>query len=253
MEGGLTAANVNNGDTTDHTNINKIVTDLQTLVTALKTGWVNCADETWVYVSATSFKISGVDATSKYFRGVRLRLKQGGNYKYFVVKTAVFSTDTTVTVVSTHSYSIANAGITDNYLSIQELPLNFPQKFTLNTAEGIGFSGWSGTPSYDIQLFLGLSEATLYYSISGTSNSGTKSITGLPVSNNSAFALPAYSDRVDNSADEINHAALTSAGNQVDIKTHSLNGANLISFTSSPGMNTSGSIQVRGALKFAWA
>lgn len=91
-------------------------------------GWVTSAD-TWVYASASTFTISGVDRTAIYTKGTRLRFKQGGAYKYAVVLSSSFSTNTTVTIAINTDYTIANATITDNYYSYQISPQGYPDWF----------------------------------------------------------------------------------------------------------------------------
>src|SRR5574337_227963 len=84
-------------------------------------GWWSAA-QTWTYASATTFTVSG-DVTAKYTIGTKLRLKQGGAYKYFYVIGATYSApNTTVTVTGGSDYSLANAAITDGYLSYAETP-----------------------------------------------------------------------------------------------------------------------------------
>lgn len=79
----------------------------------LDSGWVR-SRETWTYVTAATFIISG-DKTAKYQMGMKLRLKQGGGYKYFFVVSAVYGApNTTITVYALNgSDVIANAAITD--------------------------------------------------------------------------------------------------------------------------------------------
>jgi hypothetical protein len=99
------------------------------IVTAYEDGWFDDQDETWTYASASTFTITGVNKTAKYYVGVKLRWKQGGGYKYGVVASSAFSTDTTVTIIVNTDYTIANSAITDNWSSTVEGPLNFPAWF----------------------------------------------------------------------------------------------------------------------------
>lgn len=92
-------------------------------------GWIS-AGETWTYASADgptyTFTISG-DKTSKYSAGMRIRLKQGGSYLYFIITVISYSTpNTTITVYGGTDYVLANAAITDNYYSPVKAPLDFP-------------------------------------------------------------------------------------------------------------------------------
>lgn len=106
-------------------------------------GWTSDTVNTWTYVSATSFKVSGVDVTAQFEPGTRIRLKQGGAYKYFVVASSSFSTDTTVTITGGDDYSLANAAITDNGYSYQANPEGYPNWFNYTPTYG-GFSSPPG-------------------------------------------------------------------------------------------------------------
>lgn len=94
------------------------------LSNATQDGWVD-ALETWTYASATTFTVAGTDLTTILSAGDKLRVKQGGSYKYFVIVSVAFSTNTTVTVDGRGTYTLANAAITDNYYSKAETPNGF--------------------------------------------------------------------------------------------------------------------------------
>ena len=97
-------------------------------------GWQD-ANETWTYASATTITVPS-DATTKYQKGDKIRLKQGGAYKYFYIVTVAA---TLLTVTGGTDYTVANAAITDNYYS-HENPIGFPDWFnytpTLAVAAG---------------------------------------------------------------------------------------------------------------------
>lgn len=109
------------------TGITKKIT-YRNLVNIPDLGWAS-AGETWVYASATTFTVAGVDVTDKYPVGTKIRLKQGGSYKYFYIVTRVFSTNTTITVAAGSDYSLANSAITDNYFSYAAVATGFPGWF----------------------------------------------------------------------------------------------------------------------------
>lgn len=95
------------------------------------------ANDQLVYVSATSFRIVGVDRTSIYSKGTRIRYKQGGDYKYAVVTNSVFYTNTTVTIWGGNEYSLANnQAITNVYYSHIVSPTDFPVSFSYTPASG---------------------------------------------------------------------------------------------------------------------
>jgi len=75
-------------------------------------GWVS-ANETWTYASATTITVPS-GAASKYAVGNHIRWKQGGSYKYGTIKTVA---DTLITIITNTDYTVANAAITDNYLT----------------------------------------------------------------------------------------------------------------------------------------
>lgn len=102
-------------------------------------GWVE-PNETWTYASADSptftFTISG-DKTLKYTPGTRIRLKQSGAYKYFIITVVAYSApNTTVTVYGGTDYTLANAAITDNWFSQMKSPVGFPLNPVKWTIEG---------------------------------------------------------------------------------------------------------------------
>lgn len=101
-------------------------------------GWVS-PSETWTYASATTFTIAGVNVTAKYPVGTRIKFTQSAAVKYFIVASAAFSTDTTVTIVATSDYTLANAAITANYYSYEPSPQGFPNWFAFTLAA----TGWT--------------------------------------------------------------------------------------------------------------
>lgn len=88
-------------------------------------GWIPDTD-TWVFVSATSFKIVGANRTAKFPVGTKISYNDGGvDYGYVV--SAAFSTDTTVTLATNDTYSIANATLTAPRYSYADNPQSFPE------------------------------------------------------------------------------------------------------------------------------
>lgn len=142
-------------------------------------GWLGTSD-TWTYVSATSFKITGKDVTAYYPTGTKLRCKQGGGYKYFYAVSAVYSTDTTVTITGGSDYSLTNASITDNYVSYA-IPLQgFPDWFNYTPT----LTGWDPEPSNSVYRFTMHGKTVIVQfcqGTGGTSSSATSEAT-LPVS-----------------------------------------------------------------------
>lgn len=99
----------------------------------LTDGWIADPD-TWVYVSASSFKVVGKDVTSRLIPGTKIKLTQT-SAKYFYVTSASFSTDTTVNVTggTAYQYALADADITSPYYSYSLNPQGFP-------ASGLSFT-----------------------------------------------------------------------------------------------------------------
>ena len=97
-------------------------------------GWISDTD-TWVYVSATTFKIAGKNVTSKFPKGTKLKLTQTST-KYFYVIGSTFSTDTTITVTGGADYSLANADITSPYYSYVATPQGHPIWFAYTATLG---------------------------------------------------------------------------------------------------------------------
>lgn len=95
---------------------------------ASTTGWTTDTD-TWVYVSATSFKITGKNVASKFTPGVKIKWTQTTAHYGYVLSSA-FSTDTTVTIVTNTSYVVENAVITAAYYTYQS-PADFPHWFNV--------------------------------------------------------------------------------------------------------------------------
>lgn len=137
-------------------------------------GWVSDSGDTWTYVSATSFKISGVDRTALFQPGTKIKLTQTTT-KYFVVVSSVFSTDTTVTITGGSDYSLANAAISANYHSYVANPQGFPDWFNFAPAT-TGITGAGGKARFRVSGRV----VTLAFEITGTSNATTKTIT-LPI------------------------------------------------------------------------
>jgi hypothetical protein len=91
-------------------------------------GW-QPANETWTYASADdptfTFTVAGVDLTSKYSAGMRIKLTQT-TVKYFIITAVAFSTNTTITVYGGTDYNLEDAAISANYYSTQKAPQGFP-------------------------------------------------------------------------------------------------------------------------------
>lgn len=95
----------------------------------LDTGWsIPTFTGTWTYASASTFTVAGVDVTSSFPKGAKIRLTNS-TLKYFYVVDSSFSTDTTITVSGGTDYTLANTTISDPYISYADSPIGFPQWF----------------------------------------------------------------------------------------------------------------------------
>lgn len=110
-------------------------------------GW-NPSNDTWIYASGNSFTISGVDRTSLYTPGTRIKATDNSTTFYGVVVSSSFSTNTTVTLAPNNDYSLANSSITSPYYSYEENPQGYPGEFSY-TPSAYGETGSAGTYAQD--------------------------------------------------------------------------------------------------------
>lgn len=137
-------------------------------------GWQS-SPYTWTYASASTFTISGVDLTSVFTKGTRLKFTQT-TVKYAVVVSSSFSTNTTVTIAVNTDYTIANATITSPFYSYQANPQGYPTWFNWTPTYPLGFSS---SPPNAIKYKIEGSSITVDTSGmgAGTSNATTFQIT----------------------------------------------------------------------------
>lgn len=102
-------------------------------------GWIPSNDE-WTYVSANSFKITGVDKTSIYTKGTRVKFTNNSTTIYGVLIDSEYSTDTTVTLAPNDDYSVNNSAIQNPYYSYQVNPQGYPTWFNYTPT-----LTWTGT------------------------------------------------------------------------------------------------------------
>jgi len=120
-----TGAKINTGTADDEIVTPKAIQD-SNIVQSDKNwdGWISVSD-TWTYASSTTINVPS-GATAIYTKGDKIRLKQGGGYKYFYV---VGVANTVLTVTGGSDYTVADATITDNYYSHASSPIGFPNYF----------------------------------------------------------------------------------------------------------------------------
>ena len=118
---------------------NSVIDDLRQLATgASQGGWIYDSVYSWVYASASTFTIAGVDARAQLPIGTKLRIMQGGSVKYFIVTNATFSTNTTITVDGKGTYTLANQPIDAPAYSYLVQPRGYP--FPGVTSSNIDFT-----------------------------------------------------------------------------------------------------------------
>lgn len=146
-------------------------------------GWIYDTD-TWTYVSATSFKVTGKDVRYKFPKGTKIKLVQNSTTKYFYVVATAYSTDTTVTITGGSDYTLASATISGQAYSYAAAPQDFPQwfKFTPTT-----YTGWSALPT-GTYIFKIIGRLCIYpVDISAGTSNGTSAELSIPVPASSAM------------------------------------------------------------------
>ena len=88
-------------------------------------GWIYDTD-TWTYVNATSFKITGKNVAYRFPKGTKIKLVQSGVTKFFYVIATTYSTDTTVTITGGSDYTLASATISGQAYSYADTPQGYP-------------------------------------------------------------------------------------------------------------------------------
>lgn len=136
-------------------------------------GW-NTADA-MTYASTTTVTIAG-DVISKYPKGTKIKLTQTTT-KYFVVINATYSDpNTTLTLMGGSDFTVAEAAITDPFLSYESTPQGFPQWFAF-TANATGFSSKTQDAG---RIRIEGTHVYIWLYILGTSNANTLTCT-IPV------------------------------------------------------------------------
>jgi hypothetical protein len=93
-------------------------------------GWIPVYDS-WTYASATTINVP-TNATLLYQKGWGVRFKQGGAYKYGMLRTVAA---TLLTLVANTDYSVANAAITDIAVCPNhDHAIGFPESFNFSTS-----------------------------------------------------------------------------------------------------------------------
>lgn len=131
-------------------------------------GWTDGSAYTWVYASASTFTIAGVDLTTTFTKGTRLKFTQT-TVKYAVVVSSSFSTNTTVTILVNTDYTIANAAISANYYSYQLSPQGYPGFFAY-TPTLTNLTLGNGSLSFKVSLNGNVAHINGYFAYNSTSS-----------------------------------------------------------------------------------
>ena len=131
--------------------IEKLTTQVNALSTLDKPNRLNAWQPIFQaasYVSATSILFTGADLTTYMTGYVKCRWYQSG-WKYgYIASSSLGSGNTTATLVTNTSYTVANAAITDFSISYGN-PVDFPSKFSFNASASMVWNGTapSGSPT----------------------------------------------------------------------------------------------------------
>lgn len=167
-------------------------------------GWVSSSD-TWVYASASTFTIAGVDRTAIFTKGTRLKFTNS-TLKYAVVVASSFSTNTTVTIAVNTDYVIANTTISSPYYSYAASPAGYPTWYTFATT----YAGFSANPTQVTRFSILGSQCTVLFGAhnEGTSNATTLTMTVPVASIASGPPIMVTGRSVDNAGENIGIASL---------------------------------------------
>jgi len=160
-----------------------------TLSLANQDGWAE-ANDTWTYVSATSFKISGADRTAIFTKGTRVKLTNNSTTYYGVVLSSSYSTDTTVTLFANNDYSLANSAITNPSYSYEANPQGYPGSFNFTPTYTSGGGAFTNNPATNKATFFIVGNKMFYWvDFTYNANSGGSGYTqiNLPVAAKDQF------------------------------------------------------------------
>lgn len=172
--------NIASGDQFAVAVTNKAIDDIEDVNYS---GWLSVPN-TMTYASGSTVTMVG-DFTSNFFKGVKVKMVQGGTTEHFYCfNSAVASGTTTLTFAGDSGTPVANAAISNTYLSYAQSPQGFPTVFNWTPS----FTGFSGNPTGVYRYFLSGNVVTIIcdQSADGTSNANSFWMT-LPVPMDDAF------------------------------------------------------------------
>jgi len=174
-------------------------------------GWTTSSD-TWVYASASTFTIAGVDRTAIYTKGTRLKFTNS-TLKYAVVTSSSFSTNTTVTIAINNDYVLTNTTISSPFYSYEVNPQGYPGWFAYTST----FTGFSVNPTGIVTRFCVNGRVCVVTGSdtgNGTSNTTAKTWT-VPIASGTAGATASLSWVTDNNVQT--HGAHSIGANSASI------------------------------------
>lgn len=133
-------------------------------------GW-NAIGDTWTYASATTITVPAGAATY-YAVGDKIKLTQTTAKYFYVVAVA----DELLTVTGGTDYTVANAAITDIYVSKMQSPVGFPSHFNYTPTE----TGWSSNTIRKGWFLLNGRQCVVTVRLAGTSDTTSVAV-GLPI------------------------------------------------------------------------
>jgi hypothetical protein len=134
-------------------------------------GWIT-SPNTFVYVSATSFKVVGADVRARYSVGTKLSYTDVTT-KYAYAGLATYAGgNTTVPIITDTADQLSGGAITNPMYSYMATPYGMPGGFNYTPA----YVGWQATPTLQCSLSCQGKLLTVSYSINGTGNATNRTI-----------------------------------------------------------------------------
>jgi hypothetical protein len=152
-----------------------LANDVNELQQALEDGWTPVT-ATWTRTANHAFSVAG-DVTATYSPGVKVRYKDGGAFEYGVVASSTHAAGTTsVTLITTSAYAMADAAITDRWIARANLPAGWPEWFAYTPT----ITGFSSAPVGGVYRWRADGrrlEIAIRQVVAGTSNATTFTMT----------------------------------------------------------------------------
>jgi hypothetical protein len=138
---------------------------IEKLVVGYSNGWIPVSVMP-AYVSATSIRFTGVNLSSVFPVGTKIKLKQTTDKYFYVIGAAYSGGNTTLTLTGGSDFSVANATITEFWYS-HELAYGFPEWFNYVPTITVGGSMTISSISIDLANF-SIINGTCFVNVSST-------------------------------------------------------------------------------------